>query len=83
MEINADLVTLAKEDLARRTRVSVTQITVKEIEEVTWPDSSLGCPERGKTYAQVLVPGYRLTLCAGGQDFQYNTDAYKRVIYCP
>jgi hypothetical protein len=27
-----------------------------------WPDSSIGCPQPGMAYAQIITPGYILTL---------------------
>jgi len=37
-------------------------ILLGEIEGVDWPNPSLGCPQEGVVYAQVIVPGYRLNL---------------------
>lgn len=34
-------------------------LTVLSVEAVTWRDTSLGCPEPGKMYAQVLTDGWR------------------------
>lgn len=38
------------------------EISVTSIEPVTWPTTALGCPATGVTYAEVEVPGYRITL---------------------
>ena len=38
------------------------EISVASIEAVTWPTTALGCPATGVTYAEVEVPGYRITL---------------------
>jgi hypothetical protein len=46
-----------------------------------WPDSSLGCPEPGKFYAQVITPGW-LVLIGGGQVLEYHTDANQNVVLC-
>ncbi len=35
-------------------------LTMISIEAVEWPDASLGCPEPGRSYAQVVTPGWRL-----------------------
>jgi len=35
-------------------------LTVTRAEPVTWPDSSLGCPQPAIQYLQVLMPGYRI-----------------------
>jgi hypothetical protein len=52
-------------DMAAHLNIQAEQVTVVGLEEVTWPDASLGCPEPGKMYAQVLVPGYRVTRPSG------------------
>ena len=76
------LVARARRDAARRAGVSSDKISVKVVEAVTWPDSSLGCPRKGRAYAQVLAPGYRLVLSAGAADFEYHTDGRRRVLFC-
>ena len=64
----------AKRDLAQRIGVSEGDIElVGEVEAVTWSDASLGCPEPGKMYAQVLTPGFRFALKAGGNLYKYHT----------
>lgn len=44
------------------------------IEEVLWGDASLGCPEPGMAYIQMIVPGYRLVFEHAGQRYEYHTD---------
>lgn len=44
------------------------------IEEVLWGDASLGCPEPGMAYIQMIVPGYRLVFEHAGQGYEYHTD---------
>ncbi len=74
------VVARAKEDLARRAGLAAENIAVKEVQRVTWPDASLGCPRKGGLYAQVLTPGYRLLLSDGTTDFEYHTDDCSRVV---
>lgn len=38
------------------------QILIESYADVTWPDSSLGCPEPGMQYTQAVVPGHLLVL---------------------
>ena len=75
------LIEKAKEDLAQRLSVPVNQINVVDAQEVLWPDSSLGCPEKGMAYTQVLTPGYLIRLESGGQEFEYHASR-KTFIYC-
>ncbi len=51
----------ARETL-RTAGIDPSQLTVTRAEPVTWPDSSLGCPQPGIQYLQVLTPGYRIEL---------------------
>jgi hypothetical protein len=72
----------AKTDLADRVGVPVDQITVVSSEEVTWPDSSLGCPEPGMMYAQVLTAGTRIVLSAGGRQYSYHSSSRRAPFLC-
>lgn len=49
-----------------------------------WPDTSLGCPEPGRTYAQVITPGYVLTIDTDDlvTEIQVNTDTESRATIC-
>lgn len=44
--------------------LSVTPETLRVVtaEPVEWPDTSLGCPQPGMMYAQVITPGWRVLL---------------------
>lgn len=66
------LVDLAKADLAQRLNVRVDDIQVQSVEEVQFPDSSLGVPEPGKMYLTVITPGYIIRLVVGGQTYEYH-----------
>ena len=76
------LVMQAKEDLAGRLSIGVDQIDLVEAKAVEWPDASLGCPEPGKMYAQVVTPGYRIVLAAAGEHYEYHSDVQRRVVCC-
>jgi len=66
-------------DLADRLNIPQSQVTVASIEEVTWPDASLGNPQPGQFYAQVMTPGYRVFLMAQGGRFEYHTDMNRNI----
>ena len=76
------LIEKAKEDLAQRLAVQVNEITLVEATSVVWPDSSLGCPQDGMVYAQVLTPGYLIRLQADQQEFEYHASRGTYIIYC-
>jgi len=73
---------LARQDLAARLGVPLTEISVTRVEAVQWRDGSLGCPEPGKVYIQVIIPGYRIVLTARGKEYVYHSDQTRRVITC-
>ena len=76
------MVAAAKADLAARLGLSEAEITVQSAEPVEWPDASLGCPQPGMMYAQVITPGYRVLLAAQGQAYEYHTARANQVILC-
>jgi hypothetical protein len=63
----------AREAYAKTGGVAIDAVTVVHAEPVTWPDSSLGCPQPGQMYLQVLTPGYRVTVAAGDKRTVYHT----------
>lgn len=40
-------------------RVSQEALEVISVQAVDWPDSSLGCPQPGRSYLQVITPGHK------------------------
>lgn len=64
----------ARSDLAQRLTISADSIRLTRTEAVEWPDTSLGCPKPGFMYAQVVTPGYRIVLEAGGKTYEYHSD---------
>lgn len=72
------VVDIAKKDLAHRLNISVEQVKLIKQEKVDWPDTSLGYPEEGMMYAQVITPGFRMILKAQDTLYEYHSD-YKRV----
>lgn len=76
------LIEKAKEDLAQRFSISLSQIDLVQATEVIWPDSSLGCPQKGMAYAEVLTPGYLIILSDGNMEYEYHASKGTEVIYC-
>ncbi len=69
------LIERASEDLIKATGAASDEITVVSTEEVEWSDTSLGCQEPNKMYAQVITPGYKIVLESGGNTYDYHTAA--------
>jgi hypothetical protein len=76
------LVIQAKEDLAKRLGVQISEIELLSYEEVTWPDSSLGCPQPGMKYLQVPSDGARIRLSAEGLVYDYHSGGNRGVFLC-
>jgi hypothetical protein len=77
-----NLIEKAKADLANRLAVSANEISLIEATSVTWPDSSLGCPQEGMVYTQVLTPGYLILLEHGGTAFEYHASSRDTIVTC-
>lgn len=72
----------AVSELARDQHLSPAEVKVVEWKRVEWRDTSLGCPEPGMMYAQVITPGYLVLLQADGRTFEYHTDTTGNVVTC-
>jgi len=73
---------IAVKHLAEKLQINTDQIQITEVEAVTWPDSSLGCPQPNGMYLQVVTPGFKLTLEANGNSYPYHTDSGEAVVFC-
>lgn len=78
------LVDVAIADLVERFDLDPTSTTIEvvSVDEVTWRDASLGCPEKDMQYAQVLTPGTRIILRHEGETFEYHAGAGRDPFYC-
>jgi len=68
-------------DLAARLNVPASEIEVISEEAVVWPDGSLGCPQPGMNYIQILIEGYRVILAYDGKTYDYHAGR-SSVILC-
>jgi hypothetical protein len=71
-------VDIAKKDLSERLNIPIEDIKLVKEEAVDWPDTSLGYPEKGMSYAQVITPGFWIILKAQDKLYEYHSD-YKRI----
>ena len=76
------LIDQAVADLAQRLGIAPSQITVLVAERLTWPDGSLGCPQKGMLYTQALVDGFRILLVAHGVEYAYHGADGGEPFYC-
>ena len=77
-----NLIEKAKDDLAQRLAIPATQVNLVESTEVDWSDSSLGCPQPGMFYLQIITPGYLILLEANAAQYEYHSNREAYVVYC-
>lgn len=75
-------VELAKQDLAKTLRIDSSQITILSVEEIMWSNGSLGCPEPGMVYIQVIIPGYKTIFSYNQKTYEYHTDKNNGFVTC-
>jgi hypothetical protein len=71
---------LAIETLVHDLGLAADLVEVQSTTPVDWPDSSLGCPREGELYAQVITPGYRISLQVDGQMFSVHIGGGSAVV---
>jgi hypothetical protein len=75
-------VAAARQDAAARLGVPEDQLGIERLEPVEWGDSSLGCPQPGQFYLQVITPGYLVVISGAGRQLEYHTDTRGRIVLC-
>ena len=58
-------------DAASRAGVTPDQVVVVSAETKTYPDGSLGCPQPGMAYTQMIVDGWKIVAEANGVSYDY------------
>lgn len=76
------LIEQARQDLARRLDLDAAGIEVERAEAVVWPDGSLGCPQPGMVYTQVLQDGYRILLRVDKEIYAYHGGGSRGPFLC-
>jgi hypothetical protein len=71
-----------REDLASRITTPADEIALVGFSEVEWSDSSLGCPQPGMDYLQVITPGYLILLEVNAQTYEYHSNKDTYFVYC-
>ncbi len=77
----SDYIDKALDDLAGKLKIDKTLITVVNSDEHKWNDASLGCPQKGKLYAQVIIPGFTIDLSYNNTTYSYHAGS-NRVVSC-
>lgn len=73
-ETDSAAVRAAKKDLASRLHASESSIIVVSVKAKDWPNSCLGLEKAGQFCAQVIVPGFQVTMEAQGKVHVYRTN---------
>jgi hypothetical protein len=73
---------LAQGELAERLGIETTRIQLLDVQEVTWSDASLGCPDPEMRYAQVPQDGLLIRLGAQGRVYEYHSGAGRDPFLC-
>jgi len=76
-----ELAALAINTLAAHLSVEPGEITLQSLSPVDWPDSSLGCPQPGMSYLQVITPGHKALLQHRGKTYEVHM-AGSRAFVC-
>lgn len=74
-EVTDDLLDAIVADAAERTSVDPDEVEIISMTEETFNDSSLGCPEPGQVYTQVITPGHIVIVQGGGAELDYRVGA--------
>ncbi len=70
---------MARDDL-ERFGISTVSVKMMTLEKVEWGDASLGNPEPGIMYAQIITPGFKMSMAADGSTYMYHT-SMDRVVF--
>ena len=76
------IVSAVREDLARRSGATPDSIHLASARAVRWNDGSMGCPQPGQSYMQVIVDGFQVILEAQGRSYDYRTNSRGGFVLC-
>ncbi len=77
-----DPVKAATAALAAELNIPEADLLLVEALPVQWNDASLGCPQPGVDYPEVVTPGYLVTLAVSDQVLSVHTDLIGTAIVC-
>jgi hypothetical protein len=72
----------AKQAAATHLGATPDQLQVTQVQSQQWPDASLGCPQAGQLYSQIVTPGFLVLIASGGRQLEYHTDTRGRAVLC-
>ncbi len=72
---------MARTELASVLGVATDKIELQRVDPMDWPNSSLGCPEKGMMYLDVITSGFRVEFDVGGKIYHVHT-AERHAVVC-
>lgn len=72
----------ARRQLSVELNIEPGDIDVESAKPATWPNSALGCPEKGRMYAQVVTDGWVVRLKAKRDVHEVHVSG-RRAVICP
>ena len=69
--IEPNIILRARQDLAQRLGLDENDVTEAVIDQTEFPDGALGAPIEDEMSAQVITPGWRMRMTAGGDTYEY------------
>jgi cytoskeletal protein RodZ len=69
-------------DLAQRLNVTPAEIVVVDVQAVEWTDTSMGCPQPGQDYLQVITAGLFIQLAHADQLYNYHSGGGQPPFLC-
>ncbi len=79
-ELPSDVEKAVKETLSMRMGVAPEDVEVVQVESREWPDACLGVAAEDEVCAQVITPGWRVTVRAEGEEYVLRTDEAGAVV---
>ena len=71
----------ARKDLAERLGMSESEIAAEYVDDTDFPDMALGAATKGEMSGQMITPGWRIRLKAGGQTLEYRANKHQVRLY--
>lgn len=68
--------------LAEELGIPESAVAFVSIVPAEWSDLSLGCPQPGRSYPQVITPGFVVALSANGLGYEVHTDTVGTSVVC-
>jgi len=74
----------ARAYLAEILELEAEDVSLVAYEAASWPDTALGCPREGQSYAQVVTAGYKISFTVDEKEYYVHTNADgSSVVLCP